>query len=122
MFDSIASAQPHVKSGALKALAVTGPTRSPLVPEVPTLVELGYPRMDQSIWWGLLLPAKTPADIVTRYNTELVRILDSQEFKARMAAQGWESMAGTPAQFTQHIANEVPVWTEVVRRLNLATE
>ena len=105
----------HVGSGRLRGLAVTGAKRSPTLPQVPTMIEIGYPAFDVVTWFGVLAPAGTPADIVSRLNAEIVRILGMPDVRERLAAQGVDIMTSTPEQYLNYIKTETVRWAKVVR-------
>jgi tripartite-type tricarboxylate transporter receptor subunit TctC len=115
MFDNLANAMPQVKAGKLRALAVTTAQRSRLVPELPSMIEAGVPGFDISTWFGLLAPAGTPPDIIAKWNAEVTRILNSQDMRERLAAQGAEAAPDTPQQFAQFIASELPKYARIVK-------
>jgi tripartite-type tricarboxylate transporter receptor subunit TctC len=99
MFDNLANSMQQVRAGKLKAVAVTTAKRSALVPELPTLSETGLPGFDIYTWWGFMAPAGTPKEIITKWNTEVARILSTPEMKAFFAQQGAEPAPTTPEQF-----------------------
>lgn len=111
-----------IRSGQLKALAVTSRHRLALLPEVPTVEECGYPDFDVSSWFGMAAPAGTPRDIVLRLSAEFTRILASPELRSTFASQGLEPVGGTPEQFAADIASELRRWTPVVKALGIKLE
>jgi len=111
-----------IRSGQLKALAVTARHRLALLPEVPTIEECGYPGFDVSSWFGMVAPAGTPRDIVDRLNAEFLRILALPELRSTFAAQGLEAAGGSPEQFAADIASELQRWTPVVKSLGIKLE
>jgi tripartite-type tricarboxylate transporter receptor subunit TctC len=118
MFDNLPSAMPHIKSGRLKALAVTSAARSGALPELPTVEEAGGPTLkgyEASSWFGLLAPAGTPADIVSRVQQETAKALATPAMKERLLAQGAIPSGNTPAEFTRFIAAEAAKWARVVK-------
>lgn len=115
MFDAITPQQPHINSGRVRVLAVINPTRMKAFPNAPTMTELGFPRIAASIWYGMMAPAGTPKDIVTKLNTESNRILATQDVKDRMAATGIDAAGGTPEEFTKFIRDELAKWGPVVK-------
>jgi len=115
MFDNLANATPQVKAGKLRALAVTTAERSKLAPELPTMAEAGLPGFDISTWYGLLAPAGTPKDVITRWNMDVVRILNTPEMRERLAAQGAEAAPTTPEQFAAFIRSEIPKYARIVK-------
>jgi tripartite-type tricarboxylate transporter receptor subunit TctC len=115
MLDVVMTSYPHVKAGKLKALAVTGSTRSPLLPDVPTVAEQGFPGFEAIVWFGVLAPAKTPPAIVERLNKELVAAINSPKLKTLLESQGAQTVANTPAAFTKRIGSEIDKWRKVVQ-------
>jgi tripartite-type tricarboxylate transporter receptor subunit TctC len=104
MFDNLPSALPHIKSGKLKALAVTSAIRSAAMPELPTVAEAGGPALkgyEASSWFGLLAPARTPAEIVNRVQQEVAKSLASASVKERLLSQGAIPSGNTPAEFAK---------------------
>jgi tripartite-type tricarboxylate transporter receptor subunit TctC len=118
MFDNLPSAMTHIKSGKLKALAVTSATRSAALPDAPTVEEAGGPALkgfEASSWFGLLAPAGTPMDIVLRIQQETAKALATPAMKERLLAQGAIPSGNTPAQFAQLIDREMKKWAPVVK-------
>jgi tripartite-type tricarboxylate transporter receptor subunit TctC len=115
MFDNLANAMAQVKAGKLKALAVTTAERSTLVPELPTMAEAGLPGFDISTWYGLFAPAGTPAAIVAKWNTDVTRILNSPDVRAKLMADGAEPAPDTPEQFAQMIARELAKYARIIK-------
>jgi tripartite-type tricarboxylate transporter receptor subunit TctC len=118
MFDNLPSSLPHIKSGRLKALAVTSSARSGALPEVPTVEEAGGPALkgyEASSWFGLLAPAGTPMDIVNRVQAETAKALGSAAIKERLQSQGAVPSGMTSAEFARHIAAETAKWAKVVK-------
>jgi tripartite-type tricarboxylate transporter receptor subunit TctC len=118
MFDNLPSALPHIKSGKLKALAVTSGQRSGALPEVPTVAEAGgllLKSYEASSWFGLLAPAGTPSDIVSRIQQETAKALASPAIKERMLSQGAIPSGNTPAEFAKLIDAETKKWAQVVK-------
>jgi tripartite-type tricarboxylate transporter receptor subunit TctC len=105
----------HIKSGKLRALAVTGATRSPQLPDVPTLQEAGVPGFEAYVWMGLLAPKGTPSAIVNRLYREVGEVLASQEAKTFMANAGIEIVGSTPDEFGAFFRAERDRWGRVVR-------
>ena len=116
MFDNLPSALPQIKSGKLKALAVTSAQRSAAVPDLPTIAEAGPVKgFDASSWFGLLAPVGTPADIVTRIQQETAKALQSVALKERLLSQGAIPSGNTSAEFAKFIAAESAKWAQVVK-------
>ena len=116
VFIGIPAAAPHIKAGKLRALALVAPQRSSALPEVPTVAEAGLRDFEVTTWYGVLAPAGTPRNVVTRLNTELVKIMHSPELKDRLAATGTEPLTSTPEEFAAYIKREIAKWGEVVRK------
>ena len=114
-FDFMISAMPHVKSGKVKALAVTSTTRSPVAPELPTVAESGVPGFEVIGWNGLVAPAATPKEVVARLNAELKKALEQPNVKARFAAQGFSATWTPPEKFGAYIQAEHTKWAKVVK-------
>ena len=119
-FDTITPVLPFIKEGRLKPLAVTTAARSPTLPNVPTLKEQGV-NVDIGTWFGLLAPAKTPKEVVTRLNTELLKILHSPEFKKQMADIGAQPVGNTPEEMARQIREETEKFAALVKagRINV---
>ncbi|RZI40540.1 tripartite tricarboxylate transporter substrate binding protein [Herbaspirillum sp. HC18] len=107
---------PHLRSGKLRALAVTSGSRFPLMPDLPTIAESGLPKFESMTWNGVLVPAKTPAEIVQRLNRDIDAILKMPDVKARLHAAGLEPSGGSPEQFKALIASEAKKWSEIIKR------
>ncbi len=116
------TALPHVKSGKLRALAVTSIKRSGLMAEVPTIAESGLPGYEAAGWFGVLAPAGTPPSVVTKLNTEINRILELPEVKASLASDGAEPAGGSPAQMADSARAASIKWGKIIRELNIRTE
>ncbi len=119
VFSDIAVMLPHVKSGRVRALAVTGPKPTPLVPGVPTVAESGVPGFAITSWWGMLAPTGTPEPIITRLNTELIRILQLADVKERFANLGVDTITSTPAEFSAFIKSEIVKYTKLTNELGI---
>ena len=115
MFDTMLSAMPFVKSGKLKALAVTSARRSPAAPDLPTVAESGLPGYETLAWNGVLAPAGTPKDVIAKLNAELKRALELPEVKDKFAAQGFAAAWSTPEAFGMFLQAEVDKWSPVVK-------
>jgi tripartite-type tricarboxylate transporter receptor subunit TctC len=122
MFPSLVTALPHIRSGRLRALAVSAAKRSPLLPEVPTVAESGYAQFDSLQWYALCAPAGTPKAIVDRLNRALNAALTSAEVRERLAEQAADVLPTTPAEAAETIRREVAKWTRLVRETGLKLE
>jgi len=115
MFDSLPSAAPHIKAGKVRALAVSSEERSPAFPDVPTMKEQGFPDLISYSWFGISVPAKTPAPIVDRLAAEMQAVLKEPAVIKRWEEIGAESSTMTPAEVTRFIQAEIDKWTPVVK-------
>ena len=114
-FGNISAVLPLVRDGKLRALAVTSARRYGAVPDLPTMIEAGFPGFDSTAWFGLMSPAGTPMDIIDRLHRESVRILALPEVRKRFDELGIEVIGNTPAEFAAVIAAETPQWAKVIR-------
>lgn len=119
MFVSNVSALPHVKSGKLKALAVTGRTRAEVAPDIPTVAESGLAGYEVYGWYGIAAPARTPRAVIDRLHAEVAKIARDPKMKARLAGQGLELIGNTPEEFDAFIRAEVAKWATVLKRAGL---
>jgi tripartite-type tricarboxylate transporter receptor subunit TctC len=122
LFGNVLSTLSHVKTGRLRALAVTTAKRSTALPDLPTIAESGVPGYDNSTWHGWLAPAGTPPAILNRLNAELVKSARAPDVVARLAPDGGEAVGSTPEEFAQHIATEIARWRRVVREAGVRVE
>jgi tripartite-type tricarboxylate transporter receptor subunit TctC len=122
MFDNVPNVLPHVKSGRLRALAVSGAKRSSLVPDLPTVAEAGVPDYEVTVWFGLVAPAGTPREVVQKLNAEVQKILAMPDVRERFLAQGVEPQGSTPEQFAEHIRTQMAKWAKVVQDAGVKAE
>ena len=115
MFATSASVIPYVKAGRLRALAVTTAQRSPSVPELPTVSEAGLAGFEATTWHGVVIPAAAPAPLVQKLNQDINAVLKEKELSERLTGLGAEVLTGSPRDFADYIAREIPKWTKVVR-------
>ena len=115
MFDNSPSSMPHVKAGKLRALAITSKERSPLLPDVPTIAESGFPGFEVQSWFGLSAPAGTPDAVIKRLNTALNTALKDPTIKQRLADLVATTAPGTPDDMRKFVASELKGWNEVVK-------
>jgi tripartite-type tricarboxylate transporter receptor subunit TctC len=115
MFGTIPSVIGHVRSGRLRAIAVTSLARSASSPEVPTIAELGYPEFEASSWFGLLGPAGLPREIAEKVQGEVARVLQVPEIRAKLVTQGADPVGSTPEEFAAYIRAETAKWAKVVK-------
>ncbi|MDP3715734.1 MAG: tripartite tricarboxylate transporter substrate binding protein, partial [Burkholderiales bacterium] len=121
-FPSIISVLPHLKSGKLRALAVTSARRSPSLPDMPSLQETGIPDFDVSQWYGLFAPAGAPRPVIDRIHREVVEILKTAEMQKRMAGDGAEGVGSSPAEFAAYVKAETARWSEVIRKSSIKAD
>ncbi|HEV7820400.1 MAG TPA: tripartite tricarboxylate transporter substrate binding protein, partial [Burkholderiales bacterium] len=122
VFDPMPSSLPHVKSGRLRAIAISTATRSPAIPELPTVGESGVPGYDSNLWYGVLLPARAPPAIVAKLNHTINTILRDPEVAERFAALGAEPRGSSGAEFGQYIAAETAKWGKVIKAVGLRAD
>lgn len=112
--NDLLTALPHVKSGRIKALAITGTTRSPAAPDVPTMAEAGLKDYAAVGWQGVMVPAGTPAPVIARLNAEITKVLADPALREKFASQGLEVVTGTPQQFGEFVKKDTERWREAV--------
>jgi tripartite-type tricarboxylate transporter receptor subunit TctC len=122
MYDVILTSQPHIKAGKLRALAVTGTKRVPVLPDVPTIAESGYPGYEAGIWFAMVVPRATPDAIVQRLNAETTRILRQPDMKARFDGLALELIPSAPGDVQQLADKEQARWERVIREKNIRLE
>jgi tripartite-type tricarboxylate transporter receptor subunit TctC len=114
-FDNLTSTMAQIKGGRLRAIAVTGRTRSPMLPDLPTIAESGLPGYEVTSWNAVFAPAGTPKEIIDRLNHELNAILQSPETRKYFAEQGGEAGGGTPRELADLVRSETAKWSKVVK-------
>lgn len=122
MFATIPSVVQHVRSGKLKALAVTSRKRSTGLPEIPTVAESGYPNFDASSWFGLVGPAAMPKAVSEKISADIARVMATPDMRAKFIEQGAEPVASTPAQFGDYMRSETAKWEKVVKLSGASAE
>ena len=122
MIDGIGSLLPHIRDGKVRALAVTGTTRSGDLPDVPTMIESGYPDYVLSFWTGILAPAGTPPEFVAKINAAINQGLKSPEMKQSLAKFNVEPNIASPQEFSVFLADEARKWADVVKATNIKVE
>ena len=115
-------AMPFVRSGRLRALAMTGAKRSPAAPDIPTVAEAGYSGYQASLWYALIGPAKMPASIVKRLNADTVAVIKSQDMTDQLQQQGAEPVGGTPQELDAFIRAEIERWTKVIKQAHIRAD
>jgi tripartite-type tricarboxylate transporter receptor subunit TctC len=121
MFDTISAIQGHVKSGALRGLAVTTAKRSDLFPNLPTIAET-LPGYEASSWGGILAPAGTPKDIIAKLNEAINVALKDDDVRAKLTGSGMQIQGGTPQEFAKFIDNEIAKWGKIIKEANIQAE
>ena len=121
-FDSIQATLPHIKAGKLKAMGIAAEKRSPIAPDIPTIVEAGGPAMTLASWYGLLAPAGTPRDVLARLHAEVVKAIALPDLRERFVASGIEPVGSSPDQFAAAIREDLARWAKVVRAANIRSE
>lgn len=119
MFNSTVSVMPQVRAGKVRALAMTAARRSPALPDLPTVAESGVPGYEATSWYGVLAPAKTPRAIVTKLNSEIVRIAQSSEVRERLASDGADPGGNSPDEFSAYIKRELTRWASVIEQARI---
>ncbi|MCW5746272.1 MAG: tripartite tricarboxylate transporter substrate binding protein [Alphaproteobacteria bacterium] len=122
LFSNISVCLPHVKSGALRALGVTSPARSPAAPDLPTLAESGLPDFEVETWFGLTAPAGTPRDIIARLNGDTLKALADPEVRRKFADLGMSVGGGTPEHLDALIKSETDKWAKVIREAGIRAD
>jgi tripartite-type tricarboxylate transporter receptor subunit TctC len=122
MTDTVNSALPFIRDNKLRALAVTSLKRTQVLPGVPTLNELGMPQFEVGAWQGVLAPAKTPAEVITRLNAEINKALAAPDVKAKLALQGADPLGSSPAEYGQYIKSEIDRFANVIRQSGVTIE
>lgn len=122
MFDTVTAINPHVKSGALRALAVTTAGRSATVPDVPTMIEAGVAGYETSTWGGILAPAGTPREVVAQLNAEINKALAAPEVRQRLGGAGIEPASGSAEDFAAFLRTEMAKWGKVAQAAGIQPE
>ena len=122
VFGDPISVLPHIKSGKLRALAVTSLQRSPVAPEVPTVAESGYPGFEALAWHGILAPARTPPAIIKKLNEEIAKALGDPETRALLVNQAMQTVGSTPEEFAAFIQKDIAIWKAVAAAANVTVE
>jgi tripartite-type tricarboxylate transporter receptor subunit TctC len=121
-FGSALGVLPHVRSGRMRALAVTGESRSPAVPELPTVAEAGLPGYSIVLWYGLMAPGETPAEMILRLNSEIARVVNDTEIRTRLAGQGVDAAGSTPSAFAALLASDLKKYADLIKRSGAKAE
>lgn len=121
-FATSAAAMPQVRSGRLRALATTGATRSPALPDLPTVAEAGVPGYEASLWYAFLGPARMPTEILHRLNTEIAAAVNLREVRDRLAAEGVDTRSSTPDELARLMVADIKRWAGVIERIGVRLE
>ena len=113
---------PHVKSGKLRALAITSAARAPSLPDIPTVAESGVSGYDVVLWYGMFVPRNTPRAIVMRLNQEVVALVQAAEFRERLASEGGRAVGNTPEEFDKIVRQDVAKWAQVVKQAGIKVD
>ena len=122
LFSTLLQSDAHIKSGRLRALAVTTKKRSPAAPELPTMQEAGIAGYEVAGWYGVLAPGKTPRPVVAKLNREIVGILHMPETRARLSGDGSEPVGSTVDEFSAHLRSEIAKWAKVVKEAGIRAD
>ena len=112
----------HIRAGKLRALATTGPARSPLAPDIPTCVESGVPGLVAVNWWGVLLPAGTPKPIADKFHDDLVKVMQQPEVREKFASLGVDAVSGSPAELAAYMKSETAKYAKLIKEANIRAE
>ena len=115
-FTTAGGSLPHIRSGKVRALAVNGPSRSKLLPELPTMTEVGVPMKDESSWYGFFAPKGTPKPIIDKVNRDLQEVIDSPDMRERELALGYRFIGGSPQKLADHLKAEIAKWAELDKK------
>jgi tripartite-type tricarboxylate transporter receptor subunit TctC len=121
-FGNISNVLPLVREGKLRAFAITSRKRSPQIPELPTMEELGFPGFDATAWFGLMAPAGTPKPILDRLYQETTKVLAMPDVRSKLEGLGLQLVGNTPAEFTALVRTETPAWGKVIRDAGIAPQ
>jgi tripartite-type tricarboxylate transporter receptor subunit TctC len=121
-FSNLPAMLPHIRAGALRALAVTSAARSPFAPDIPTFAESGVPGFDVTAWYALFVPARTPAEIVARIHNDTVAVLEHPETKQKFEPLGVEIVTSTPAELATYLKSETEKWGQIIRDARITAQ
>jgi tripartite-type tricarboxylate transporter receptor subunit TctC len=122
IFGSVASSLPHVRAGKLRGLATTGPKRSAVAADLPTMIEVGFPGFEVTTWYAFMVPAGTPGPVVERIRNEGITTLQAAEVRQAMARQGLDVETSTPMELAARIRAERKTWAEVIKAAGIKAE
>jgi tripartite-type tricarboxylate transporter receptor subunit TctC len=121
-FNDVMTNLPHMKTGRLRGVAVTSLQRSSAVRDLPTIAESGYPGFQSGVWYGVVAPARTPPEIISRLNAEFVKIVRNPDFVQKLAAQGADVIGSSPESFGEHLKMETARWAKIIREAKIKGE
>jgi tripartite-type tricarboxylate transporter receptor subunit TctC len=122
LFSGVPQALAHVKAGRLRALGVTTPKRTPVLPDVPTIAEAGVPGYQVTVWYGILATGRTPQPVLEKLNAGFVQAIHSPEVRQQLSAMGLEPVGNSAAEFTKTVKSEIRQWGDVIRRAGIKPE
>ncbi len=122
MFSPIQNVLAQVREGKLRALAVTSPKRSGVVPDIPTVAESGYAGFEAGVWYGLFAPAMTPATIINRLNAEVLKAVASAEVRAKLAGLAIDTLGGSPDELAASVRTAIPMWAKLVKEAGIKAD
>ncbi len=122
LITNMASVLPHLKGGKITALGVSSAKRSPLAPDLPTIAEAGIPGFEYATWYGMLMPAGTPNDVVARVHADAAKVLRTPQVQERLTTQGLDVYANSPAEFEAYLTSEIAKWDRVVKVARIKLE
>lgn len=121
LLDPISTSKDHVISGKVRALAVTGKSRAPLLPDVPTVAESGIPGFESTVWYGFFAPAGTPPEVVQKFYEGVHTVLNQDEIRAKFEAQGLAVVANSPKEFSDYVKSETERWAKVIKEAGIGS-
>jgi tripartite-type tricarboxylate transporter receptor subunit TctC len=122
MFDTVTTSIPHVKTGRLRGLGTTGGSRSPMAPDLPTMIEAGLPGFEVSAWYMIFAPKKTPADVVEKINAAINKALSDPQLARDMSAQGVVFTGGSVTQANRFLSGEITRWGKIIKDAGIKAE
>jgi len=122
MFDNIPSSLAHIKAGKLHAIATTGAKRDPALPDLPTIAEAGVAGYESGVWFGLMVPAATPKDIVAKLNDAILKVMADKDVQEKFIAQGAEPTPRGTDEFTKYVGSEIEKWTKIAKAANVKVD
>jgi tripartite-type tricarboxylate transporter receptor subunit TctC len=121
-FDVVMTTLPYMQAGKLRVLAVTSAKRSPLLPQIPTIAESGYPGYESDVWFGLFAPAGTPPSIVNKISADVRTVLTEPKMRQKLEAAGFSIVASSPNQFAVRVKDDIQKWRKVITDANIKVE